>query len=199
VTWQLWCRRTNIHNPNREDTFWDKHGNAKKTAIVAHYNCHMGYGNKVDIMANSYKTSHSQQLHPSVFIWGGRKCHIQIFDLRFSRRGWLRLGISHDIPGLLGRTALVSSNISRSDTHNKHWPGHGTKPWCCVCSARYVTWRVKSNCIKCEGTHCAWTDTVSRTTTRRKTARTPFRPSSIHTVETSSKMRVQEKWTFTAF
>jgi hypothetical protein len=53
-----------IHNPNREGNFWDKHGNAKRLAIVADYKCHMDYVNKVDSTA-----SHSQQLHPSVFMW----------------------------------------------------------------------------------------------------------------------------------
>ena len=39
--------------------------------------------------------------------------------------------------------------------HNKHWPGHNpTKQWCCVCSARGVTWTVMSKCVKCDMALC---------------------------------------------
>jgi len=58
----------------------------------------------------------------------GRKCHIEIFDLPFSGGCWLGLGIGHDIPGLLGRPALVSNNISRLDTHTTANTGRAKAP-----------------------------------------------------------------------
>jgi len=47
---------TNIHDLPSEGNFRDEQGNTKP-AIVADYNCHMGYVDKADRMANSYMAS----------------------------------------------------------------------------------------------------------------------------------------------
>ena len=45
---------TYIHDPPSEGNFRDEHGNAIKPAIMADYNCHMGYLDEADRMADSY-------------------------------------------------------------------------------------------------------------------------------------------------
>jgi hypothetical protein len=49
---------TNMHASPAEGHFYDEHGNAITPAIVADYNRHMGYVDKVDRMTNSYSISH---------------------------------------------------------------------------------------------------------------------------------------------
>jgi len=81
------CLLTNIHDPPREGNYCDKHGNAIKPAIVAHYNRHIEHVDNGDRMANSYvaqpsnmevdkkalfppvRHGYSQQLHPFIFMW----------------------------------------------------------------------------------------------------------------------------------
>ena len=46
------CMLTNIHDPPRESSFRDEHGNVIKPAIVADYSRHMDYVNKADRMAS---------------------------------------------------------------------------------------------------------------------------------------------------
>ena len=51
------CLLTNILDPPREGNYRDEHGSAIKPAIVADYNCHVGYVDNADRMANSYTAS----------------------------------------------------------------------------------------------------------------------------------------------
>jgi hypothetical protein len=112
------------------------------------------------------------------------------YQLALFRQMLARAGQKPWLSRPAGRPALVSSNISRLDTHNKHWLGQGTKPWCCVCSARGMTQRVKSKCIKRVNTLCM--DWYCFMTIIRQKTRTSFRPSYIQIVETSNTMSVQE-------
>jgi len=81
------CRHANVHDPPQEGNFHNEEDNVIKPKIVADYNYHLGYVDKGNRMANSYsiscqtwkwikkavfpsvQTSHSEQLHPSFFIW----------------------------------------------------------------------------------------------------------------------------------
>jgi hypothetical protein len=49
---------TNIHNPAEEGNFCDEKGNHIKPNIVEDYNCHTGYVDKGDRVANSYSINH---------------------------------------------------------------------------------------------------------------------------------------------
>jgi hypothetical protein len=77
------CMLTNIHDLPQGGNFRNEQGNAIKPKIVADYNHHLGYVDKGNRMANSYpdmevdekavfpsvQTRHSEQLHPSFFMW----------------------------------------------------------------------------------------------------------------------------------
>ena len=48
-----------------------------------------------------------------------------------------------------GRPCTDTAKIARLDTDfNKHWPGPFKTGYCCVCSARGVTWKVQVKCLK---------------------------------------------------
>jgi len=51
------CLLTNTHDPPREGNYRDEHGKARKPAIVADYNRHMGHVDNADRMANCYTAS----------------------------------------------------------------------------------------------------------------------------------------------
>jgi hypothetical protein len=51
------CLLTNIHDPRREGNYCDEHRNAIKPAIVADYNCHIGFVDNLDRLANTYMAS----------------------------------------------------------------------------------------------------------------------------------------------
>lgn len=60
---------TNIHSPPAEGKFCDEKGNAIMPHIVEDYNCHMGYVDKGDRMANSYIFScHTWRLSKKLFL-----------------------------------------------------------------------------------------------------------------------------------
>jgi hypothetical protein len=42
------------HNPPREGSFQDEHGNVKKPAVVADYNCYLDDVDEADRMVSSY-------------------------------------------------------------------------------------------------------------------------------------------------
>ena len=110
------CMLTNIHDPPSESNFQDEHGNAIKPAIVADYNCHMGYVDKADRMANSYPASRrtwkwTKKIFSHLFnmtilnsyillsTCGGKE-KTEIFDSPLSGRCWQGLGMNPDHPGL---------------------------------------------------------------------------------------------------
>jgi len=64
---------TNIHDPPAEGNFCDN-GKAIKPQIVADYNCHIGYVDKGDRMANSYSINHR------AWKWT-KKLFFHLFDL----------------------------------------------------------------------------------------------------------------------
>jgi hypothetical protein len=84
---------TNIHDPPAEGNFCDSNGKAIKPQIVADYNCHMGYVDKGDRMANSYSTNRR------TWKWT-KKLFFHLFDLAilnscilFSSLGKFRIAI----------------------------------------------------------------------------------------------------------
>ena len=67
------CLLTNLHDPPREGSYRDEHGNAKKPPIVADYNHHMGHVDNADRMSNSYTAS------PQTWKWT-KKLFFHLFD-----------------------------------------------------------------------------------------------------------------------
>ena len=147
------CVHVDIHNPPSEGNFWDEHGNAIKLAVVADYNCHVGYVNKADRMANSYTASRrtwkwTKKLFFHLFnmtilnsyillsTCGGKKISHRDFLLSLVREMLARAGHGPRPSRAVGRPAIASTNIGRLDTrYNKHWPGHNPdKRRCRVCS-----------------------------------------------------------------
>jgi len=80
------CLLTNIHDPSREGSYRNEHGNARKPTIVADYNRQIGHVDNADRMAKSHTVSrrilsgeksvfphvgpeHCQKLHPFIFMW----------------------------------------------------------------------------------------------------------------------------------
>jgi hypothetical protein len=150
---------TNMHNPPKEGSFHDEHGNAVKPATVADYSRHVGYVDMADRMANSCTASRR------TWKWT-KKLFFHLLDMAILNSYILlstcvkemlaRAGHEPRPSWAVGRPALASSNIGRLDTlHNNHWPGHNpTKRRCRVCSERGVTRTVMSKCEKCDVAFC---------------------------------------------
>jgi len=65
------------------------------------------------------------------------------------------VGQEWQLERLVGRPSTVSVNIARLITSfSKHWPGPSKPGCCCVCSARGVTWKVHTKCLKCDVVIC---------------------------------------------
>ena len=161
------CLLTNIHDPSREGSYRNEHGNARKPTIVADYNRQIGHVDNADRMAKSHTVSrrilsgeksvfphvgpeHCQKLHTFIFMWWEEN-----LTQRFSTHPYQR-------DTRMGRAwattihAPASTNIGILDTrHRNHWPGRNpTKRRCRVCSATGVTWTEMFKCVKCEMTLC---------------------------------------------
>jgi len=54
----FWREKRDIHVAPAEGNFINEQGTGMKTLILADCNCHTGYVEKVDRMANSYFISH---------------------------------------------------------------------------------------------------------------------------------------------
>jgi len=148
------CLLTNIHDLPREGNYPDKHGNAIKPAIVADYNCHMGYIDNSDRLATAsrrtWKWTKKLFFHMldlaiiNIYILlsscGGKKISHRDFCLTIIREmlAWSGQEPRSSMP--VERPASASTNIRRLDIrHNKHWPGRNpNQRRCRVCSARGV-------------------------------------------------------------
>jgi len=87
---------TNIHDPPAEGNFCDSN-EAIKLQIVVDYNCHMGYVDKGDRMANSYSIKHC------TWKWT-KKLFFHLFDLT-----------------ILNSYILFSSLGSKKISHSDFW------------------------------------------------------------------------------
>jgi hypothetical protein len=167
------CILTNIHDPPREGNLRDEHGNAIKLGIVADYNRHMGYVDKVDMLANSYTASRQTWKWTKKLFFhlldlavlnsyillsscGGKKISHRRFRLALVREMLAWAGHDPQPSRRIGRRALTSANTGRLEAcHNKHWPVCSTtKRRCRVCSARGVTRTVKTKCKRCDVALC---------------------------------------------
>ena len=162
---------TNMDPPIGEGNFCDDSSKrAVKPQIVARYNCHMGYVDISDCMANSYS------LYQRNFKWTtklfshlldltvvkswillsscGAKCTHKDFRLLLVRNLIAETGRSHyhPIPSLVGRPSAAAANVMRLDSrHNQHWPvKHKNNIRCRVCSERGQRKKTINKCAKCD-------------------------------------------------
>jgi len=148
------CILTNIHDPPSKGNFCDN-SKAIKPQIVADYNCHMGYVDKGDRMANSYS------INSRTWKWT-KKLFFHLFDLAilnsyilFSSLGGKNISHSHfrntlprnleahagherNVQRPIGRPPAAATQVVRSEeSGRKHWPIlSATRRRCHVCAEK---------------------------------------------------------------
>ena len=131
---------TNIHDPPSKRNFCDNNSKAIKPQIVVDYNCHMGYVDKGDRMANSYS------INRRTWMWT-KKLFFRLFDLailnsyiRFSSLGGKKIshsdfrntllgnllahaGHERNVQRPIGRPPAAATQVVRfEESGRKHWP-----------------------------------------------------------------------------
>jgi len=159
----------NIHNAPVEGNFCNEGRKAIKLQIVMDYNCHMGYVDKGDRMANSYSISrhifkwtkklffhlldlailNSYILHSSC---GSKKISHRDFRFTLMRNMLAHAGPERRVTRPLGRSPNVESHIARLKVcGSKHWTSPSeTQLRYRVFKVRGVTQKVFVKCRKCE-------------------------------------------------
>ena len=159
---------TKMDPPPAERNLCDDSNRPMKPHIVEKYNRHMGHVHNSDRMANSYSISWR------TFKWT-TKLFFQLQDLT-ALNSWILLsscgakhtyrdfrllvrnlfeeaGKSQDrpTPRMVGRPSSAATNVSRLDSHNKHWPAKSsTHLRCCVCSSCGQRKRTVYKCTRCD-------------------------------------------------
>jgi hypothetical protein len=173
----------NIHNDPLEGNFCNEGRKAIKPQIVMDYNCHMGYVDKGDRMANSYSISrrtikrtkklffllldldilNSYILHSSC---GGKKISQRAFRFTLVRNMLAHAGPERRVTRPLGRSPNVESHIARLKVcGSKHWNiSSETQLRYRVFKVRGVTQKVFVKCHNCEVGLCVKKNILKITT-----------------------------------
>ncbi|PNF22859.1 hypothetical protein B7P43_G16576, partial [Cryptotermes secundus] len=160
---------TNMHSPPAEGSFCYEHGNAIKPAVVADYNKHMCYVDKVDRMANIYgicrrtwKWTNKLFFHLLDLTILNSHILLKSCGANWTHRDF-RLALVRNMLELAGRgpsrpqrprgrTPAVRSEPSRiGEVTTQHWPTSSISNLSCrVCSSRGKRRGVRTNCQKCD-------------------------------------------------
>ena len=161
-----------MHDAPAEGNFCDNNGRAIKPQIVADYNCHMGYVDKGDRMANSYSINrHAWKWTKKLFFHlldltilnsyilfssrGVKKISHRDFRLTLVRKLLAQAGQEQNVPRPTGRPPDAGTHIVRlEECSRKHWPIPSATRRCHVCSARGVTRKVSVKCQRCDAALC---------------------------------------------
>jgi len=167
------CILTNIHDPPAEGNFRNSNGKAIKPQIVADYNCHMGFVDKGDRMANSYS------INRRTWKWT-KKLFFHLFDLAilnsyilFSSMGGKKISHSNfqdillgnllaqaghelNVQRPIGRPPAATTQVIRFEEHGrKYWPiSSAMRRWCLMCAGKGVTRNVLVICKRCDVALC---------------------------------------------
>ena len=164
---------TSIHDPPAEGNFHGSNGKAIKPQIVADYNCHMGYVDKGDRMANSYSINCRTWKRTKKLFFHLSDLAILNSNILFSSMGgkeilqsdfWdtllgnLLAQAGHEliVQRPIGRPHAAATQVFRFEERGrKHWPiSSAMRRRCRVCAAKGVTRNVSVICRRCDVALC---------------------------------------------